>query len=176
MKSPVNEIRVKAPGVDTAVRICTKGQWEDLLIALKTKDEATLRTWVLGMTDKVSAYAPPIVYEVFCEAYKQGIDNIVETYSDFYALPYTPYDPEIVERGCSTTEKMELPIATYTEGLVREHTGLDFLQIQDLDILTYKLYLSDAMKLRILNARGSKKGTVYLNECYRFAHKINTGF
>lgn len=175
MRSPVKSIHVKIPGLDSQVAICTKGQWDELLIALKIKDTATLKSVALRLCDKLSAYAPDSIYLLFCDQYKKAIDEVKEKFADYYSAPYTPYDPEVIESG-KTKENMELPIMTFAENLVYIHTGLDFIQIDGLDYLEYCMYLSDAMKLRILNNRGYEKGTAYLNECYRFSHKINSGF
>lgn len=177
MKSPVRFVFIKAPGFDSQVPICTKGQWDALLIALKTKDKQALREWALSMAaGKLSEHAPASVFTAFCETYKAEVDTIKEKFSDYYGAPYTPYDPESAGKEQPGAENMKLPIITFAENLVHTHTGLDFLQIEELNYLEYCIFLADAMKLRIINNRGYEKGAEYLNECYRFAHKINTGF
>ena len=177
MKSPVRFIHVKALGFNSQVKVCTKGQWDELLIALKTKDTHTLREWALNMAaGKLSEHAPASVYTAFCEQYKAEVDDIKEHFSDYYGAPYTPYDPENAGGEGGNTENIELPITTFAENLVYLYTGLNFLEIEGLNYFEYCMFLSDAMKMRIINNRGYEKGAEYLNECYRFAHKINSGF
>ena len=55
-------------------------------------------------------------------------------------------------------------IATTWEHLVAQYTGLNILQVQELDILDYLLYRRDAFIYRMSQ---TEKGEEYLNKAWR---------
>lgn len=57
-------------------------------------------------------------------------------------------------------------IITYAERLICSHTNLNIMQLDDLDIVEFALYLRDAY---IIKCYQTKEGKEYLDKCYRIA-------
>ena len=68
-------------------------------------------------------------------------------------------------------EKLPFPIITYSERMVKDHTGLDFEKQNALPITEFWILLADAAKSRILER---PDGIDYLRECYCDMHRIST--
>lgn len=100
---------------------------------------------------------------VFLRAYKEAIEDYCQKNTDIFAVP---------EKVDFSEEKVQikLPIITASERLVHEHSGLSFAEINELDILDYRILLADSVKVNILS-RPDGKGREYLNECYDCMHK-----
>lgn len=99
---------------------------------------------------------------VFLSNYRNVVEEYCEKNTDIFGIPQ--------RLDFEDREKIKLPIVTASERLVREHSGLSFSQINELDILDYRLLLADSVKLNILE-RADGKGREYLNECYDCMHK-----
>lgn len=59
---------------------------------------------------------------------------------------------------------MRYPINTIGEKLVAEYTGLNFLQLEELPIDVYLLFLRDAF---IYRKNQTEEGRKYLQDCWR---------
>ena len=70
-----------------------------------------------------------------------------------------------------TGKTPKLPCITSGERLVYEHSGLDFIQQNELPVTEYWLLLADAVKMRIMQRSDSDE---YLEQCYQDMHRINT--
>lgn len=98
----------------------------------------------------------------FLTNYRNAVEKYCEENIDIFGIPK--------KEEFETEEPVRLPLVTVSERLVYEHTGINFREIDELDILDYRLLLADAMKWRILQ-RQDGKGREYLNECYDCMHK-----
>ncbi len=105
---------------------------------------------------------------VFLTAYKNAIDEYCERNKDIFEVP------ERVDFS-EEKEKLKLPVVTSAERLVHEHSGLNFAEIKELDILDFKMLLADSVKISILS-RMDGKGREYLNECYDCMHQNSSIF
>lgn len=101
------------------------------------------------------------------KAYREAIEKYCEDNIDIFGLPKS--------FGMDSGEECRLPVVTYAERLVYEHSGLSFDKISDLDILDFRMLLADAVKYKMLN-RSDGKGKEFLNECYDFMHRRSTLF
>ncbi|UKI16004.1 MAG: hypothetical protein L6V87_09935 [Ruminococcus sp.] len=81
----------------------------------------------------------------FVSGYIKAVNDYCEDFADIYGIPDKP-DFEHDE------EETKLPVLTFGERIVREHTGFDFDRINELDILDYKLLLADACKIKKYSA------------------------
>ena len=100
-------------------------------------------------------------------AYREAVEKYCEDNIDIFGLPKS--------FGMDSGEECRLPVITYGERLVYEHSGLSFDKIAELDILDFRMLLADAVKYRVLN-RSDGKGREFLNECYDFMHRRSTLF
>jgi len=60
-------------------------------------------------------------------------------------------------------EGIKYDIVTLPERLIHEHTGLNFWQIEDLDLVEYLLYFRDCM---IYMLSQTENGKEYLEKCW----------
>lgn len=109
-----------------------------------------------------------VTKKAFISSYIDAVEDYIKNNSDIFEIPHKD-DFE------SDSECLKLPVPTYSERLVYEHTGLNFSEINELNYLEYRLLLAGAVKVRILR-REDGKGTEYLNECYECMHKISDLF
>ena len=100
-------------------------------------------------------------------AYREAVEKYCEDNIGIFGLPKA--------FGMDGGEECRLPVITYGERLVYEHSGLSFDKIAELDILDFRMLLADAVKYRVLN-RSDGKGREFLNECYDFMHRRSTLF
>lgn len=104
---------------------------------------------------------------LFIKKYREAVEKYCEDNIDIFGLPQT------FCMDCG--EKCKLPVITYGERLVHEHSGLSFSEIAELDVLDYRMLLADAVKFKVLN-RADGKGKEFLNECYDFMHRKSNLF
>lgn len=103
----------------------------------------------------------------FLRAYRDAVESYCEENIDVFGLPEA--------FGSQYGERCRLPVITYGERMVYEHSGLSFSEISELDVLDYRMLLADAVKYKVLN-RQDGKGREYLNECYDFMHRKSNLF
>lgn len=151
------------------VGVCSKAQWDRLKAASTAGDTAVLSAVLSHMGVNLPDSTPSMLTEGFAEAYIKAVEAYCERYTDIFGIPEKP-DFENDEG-----EALKLPVMTFGERLVYEHSGLDFFQISCLDILDYRMLLADAVKVKCLR-REDGKGKEYLNECYDFMHRISNMF
>jgi len=123
---------------------------------------------------EIADIPPELVNDVtkkaFISSYIDAVEDYIKSNSDIFEIPRKDdFESE------SDSERLKLPVPTYSERLVYEHTGLNFAQINELNYLEYRMLLADAVKVRILR-REDGKGVEYLNECYDCMHQISTLF
>lgn len=150
-------------------RICSKRIYDKVTLAVSGNvDKKTLyvilgniapdaKLSVIGITGAVK----------LIKAYREAVEKYCEDNIDIFGLPKS--------FGMDSGEECRLPVVTYAERLVYEHSGLSFDKISDLDILDFRMLLADAVKYRVLN-RSDGKGKEFLNECYDFMHRRSTLF
>lgn len=109
---------------------------------------------------------------VFLYNYITAINNYCKANFEKFAIPEhldVPEGMDVEEE--EKREPLRYPLYTYEEHLVREYTGFNFKEIQELDILIYKFYAAEAYKVAVLK-RVDGTGTAYLNECYDYMKEM----
>ena len=155
---PVGRIRVP---------VCSKSVWDTLIISLSGNDDM-LRMAAKLLFANIPDDMPAASLREFTEGYISGIEEYCKENADIFMIPEKPdFEHDEVP--------LKLPIMTFGESVVKEHTGFDFDRISELDILDYRMLLADACKLRMLR-RADGKGREYLNECYDFMHGVSDIF
>lgn len=152
------------------IPVCSKADWDYLIYALAMDSQSQCVEAIkrIGVTD-IPDSAPAFIIKRVLSNYKAFILKFCEDYLDIFEVPDKPdFDGEFAE-------KLKTTIFTFEQNYIHNHTGLNFLQIQQLNILEYKMLLADAVKLKILS-RADGKGKEYLNECYNAMHKISNMF
>lgn len=143
--------------------VCSKGTFEQLKIGVNSE-----KIFSEIAADVPSELINDVTKKAFISSYIDAVEDYIKSNSDIFEIPHKD-DFE------SNSECLKLPVPTYSERLVYEHTGLNFAEINELNYLEYRLLLADAIKVRILR-REDGKGTEYLNECYECMHHISDLF
>lgn len=151
------------------IPICSKADWDFLIYAVALKQQKTLSEAVRRLGLQLPEHTPQKLLESILVQYRDAVEEYCESNMDIFNIP------ENLDFDTMNEEKLKLPILTFGESMVREHTGFDFEKINQLDILDYRMLLADAMKLKMLR-RADGKGKEYLNECYNCMHKISNMF
>ena len=153
-----------------SVGSCCKGDYDKIVLAVATAAGSGVYQ---QLTEKLLGKKPKAATDVGCyvflKKYRETLDKYMDGNIDFMRIPEKP------DFGKDDNKAVKFPIATCGERFVAEHTGLNFIEINQLDIIEYRLFLADAVKMRILR-REDGKGGEYLNECYNFMHKKSTMF
>lgn len=160
------EFIIPCPPLGAArVRVCCKKTWDIITVICKGCGSP------LQIKEAVNEIAPEINAELlgitcgmaFLKQYRDTLEEYMSRNKDYFGFP------EKLDFEAMNEEKCRLPVMTYAENLVHQHTGLNFIEIQELDILDYRMLFADAVKLRILS-RPDGKGKQYLNDCYDYMH------
>ncbi|MGN1090591.1 MAG: hypothetical protein ACI4Q6_09355 [Huintestinicola sp.] len=149
------------------VGICTENEYERIKLALDAKHESSLRELCRAIGADFPESTPIGICEAALGKYVEGIDKYCRERMDLYEIPKLP----VFFEEQPDEEELRMPIITIAENAIHEYTGLDFREIGELDVLTYRMYLADAIKLRILR-RKDGKGKEYLNKCYDAMHAL----
>ena len=154
-----------------SVGTCDKSTYDKIVLAVSA-GVSTNETY-FELAERIIGKRPRLATAAGCCAflrrYREMLDDYIDGSIDFMRIPEKP------DFGKSKTQEVKFPISTCGERFVMEHTGLNFIEIGELDIIEYRLFLADAVKMRILR-REDGKGGEYLNECYNFMHKKSTMF
>lgn len=163
------------PYGDVDCNVCSVEMWEQLSKALCLDDAAEyLRITATVIKDIPCRMPLKSSCKVFLQNYVKAIENYCDVNMDMLKPPeLVEFDFDFETKKNDT--KLLMPVFTYDEHLVSSYTGLTFKEISELDIITYRLYLADALKVNILK-RADGTGTEYLNKCYRYMHQIDDDF
>ncbi len=162
-EKPVFPVTLPPVGIIN-VPVCSKHTWDVINIA-RSGREIKRAAYLLA---EIPEDMPIQSLCEFVSGYIKAVNDYCEDFADIYGIPDKP-DFEHDE------EETKLPVLTFGERIVREHTGFDFDRINELDILDYKLLLADACKIKILG-RSDGSGKAYLNECWEFMHRKSSIF
>lgn len=162
-EKPVFPVILPPVGV-LEVPVCSKHTWD--VIGIARSDREIKRA--AGLLADIPEGMPAVSLRAFVDGYIKAVNEYCDAAVDIYGIPDKP-DFEHDE------EETRLPVLTFGEHIVREHTGFDFDRINELDILDYKLLLADACKLKILG-RSDGSGKQYLNECWEYMHRKSSIF
>lgn len=147
------------------VRVCSKRIWDIITVISKGfGSPAQIREAVKEIAPEINAELLGITCGMaFLKTYRDTLEEYMNRNKDYFGFP------EKLDFDAMNEEKCRLPVMTYGENLVHMHTGFNFAEIQELDILDYRLLFADAVKLRILS-RPDGEGKKYLNDCYDYMH------
>lgn len=145
---------------------CSKACWDKLCESLDLNDGAGLTEVLKGLIPKLPESTPMSIKQRIGTDYREKVEEYCEQLKDLYEVP-SKVDFEHDDKP------IKLPITTYGESIVKDHTGFNFDEIDKLSVLEYRMLLADAVKLRILR-RSDGKGAEYLQECYNSMHQIST--
>lgn len=159
-----------APYGDVRVKPCSKDIFEGVILALRNVDIDAIVSYTSAIIEEMPCSKPLVSScRAFLNRYLDALNDYCENEIDLLRLP------ERLEFGTDEKPKLLMPIHTFEEYLVHSHTGLNFNEIGKLDILTYRFYAAEALKINILK-RADGTGTEYLNECYKYMHQIDDEF
>ena len=150
-------------------RTCRKSTFDRIILALNSSFTAE------EMRSLLTEISPDTDFGImgltgarlFLGEYRNAVEKYCEDNVDIFGIPKA--------FGTDSGGHCRLPVITYAERLVYEHSGLNFFQIAELDVLDYRMLLADAVKYRILQ-REDGKGREFLNECYSFMHRESSLF
>lgn len=149
----------------------------DFIVAVITAEKPKSKDIVMGvemLIDEMPCKTPIIgACRVFLYNYVQAVVDYCKANFSKYMIPehLDVPDGDINGEGEEKKEPLRYPIYSYEEYMVREYTGYNFKDIQNLDILTYKFYAAEAYKVAVLK-RVDGTGTTYLNECYDYMNEM----
>lgn len=135
-EKPVFPVALPPVGIIN-VPVCSKHTWDVINIA-RSGREIKRAAYLLA---EIPEDMPIQSLCEFVSGYIKAVNDYCEDFADIYGIPDKP-DFEHDE------EETKLPVLTFGERIVREHTGFDFDRINELDILDYKLLLADACKIK----------------------------
>ena len=101
---------------------------------------------------------------IWTKLYLNEIEQYTRNNMDVLMIPASG-DSEDEEK-----EKCLLKIHTVVDKLVADYTHLSFIEIQDIDIIDYRLIAADAYKHMIMTNKPD--AVAYLNGCYCNMHEI----
>ncbi|MGN0665394.1 MAG: hypothetical protein ACI4KF_02580 [Huintestinicola sp.] len=144
--------------------VCSKGTYDIIRVICEgCGSPVQIKRAIEEISDIDAALLGIAAGTAFLRAYRDTLESYCDRNKDFYAFP------ERLDFEAMNAEKSKLPIMTWAENLVHLHTGLNFREIAELDILDYRLLFADAVKLTILS-RADGEGKKHLNECYDYMH------
>lgn len=149
---PVFKINVPAAG-EISCRTCTVGTYRRFEYG--TFNKADLGSVILGEM-------PPFLIStkiIFVKNYVEAIEKYCDENCDILRVPEDGNPPE---------KKCKLNVNTFYDHCVFQYSGIDFERINFMDIIDYKMLLSDSVKLMIL--QNKIEPVDYLNGCWCYMH------
>ena len=123
-----------------------------------------VRVEVVPATGKAGPQTLKAIEIIWARKYLAAIDSFVKDNADYLSVPTDGKD--------NSTEECRLKILTMPEKLAADYTGLNFMELLDLDIIDFDLIVADAYKHMIM---ANKPDAVkYLNGCYAYMHDLFT--
>lgn len=157
IKKPVFEIDVPTIG-KISCRTCSLREHKQV------KALRSLRSVLENVTDGDVPQTLKAIEIIWARKYLAAIDGFVKDNADYLSVPTDGKD--------DSTEECRLKILTMPEKLAADYTGLNFMELLDLDIIDFDLIVADAYKHMIM---ANKPDAVkYLNGCYAYMHDLFT--
>ena len=158
---PKFKVKIIIPAAEIIMDTPTKSDYEKMLFPSDTVNFAGY------LTETYAGIIIPFTFltaSAFISDYLSELKKYRNKNKDIMKIP------ERINFG-EQNEKLPFPIVTYSERLVKDHTGLDFEKQSVLPITEFWILLADAAKSRILERQD---GMDYLRQCYNDMHRINT--
>ncbi len=152
LAKPEFKIDVPLTGV-ISCRTCTVGTYRRLKCG--TFDPEDIKGIIIG--ELPSFLHSTLV--IFIRKYIAEIDKFCDENCDALKIPDNGEPPE---------KRCRLNINTFYDHCVYSYSGIDFERINDMNIIDYRLILSDSVKLMIL--QNKKDPVEYLNSCWCYMH------
>lgn len=157
IKKPVFEIDVPTIG-KISCRTCSLREHKQV------KALRSLRSVLENVTEGDVPQTLKAIEIIWARKYLAAIDGFVKDNADYLSVPTDGKD--------DSTEECRLKILTMPEKLAADYTGLNFMELLDLDIIDFDLIVADAYKHMIM---ANKPDAVkYLNGCYAYMHDLFT--
>ncbi len=159
-----------------SLKPCTKATYDfiaDVTMSAKPKTSDVVKG-VKMLISEMPCKMPIIgSCRVFLYNYVKAVNEYCKAHFEKYAIPEHLDVPEgtMGDEDGEKKEPLRYPLYSYEECLVKDYTGYNFREIQELDILTYKFYAAEAYKVAVLK-RVDGTGTTYLNECYDYMKEM----
>lgn len=149
---PVFKIDVPLTGI-ISCRTCTVGAYRRFECG--TFSEKDIESVIIGNM-------PPFLLStkiIFVKKYIEEIEKYCDDNCDVLKVPDDGKPPE---------KKCKLNVNTYYDHCVYEYSGIDLERINEMDIIDYRLLLSDSIKLTIL--KNKTDAVEYLNGVWCYMH------
>ena len=160
--TPTFRIAIPLPHVAVIVKTPSKADYYRMVASTDKKGmtEYMLRKygdrWDIPFTE--------VMATAFISSFVKDLDDYRSLNMDVMKIP------EQID-FMSVDREIKMPCLTSGERLVYEHSGLDFIQQNELPVTEYWILLADAIKMRIMQRSDSDE---YLEQCYQDMHRINT--
>lgn len=163
MPVPVFDVRITVP--ETVLRMSAPSKADYFRMTVPADPPALAGE----LAEKYGqAEAPPFLQTsalLFIADYFKKINEYREKNMDIMKMP------EQLNFGKENENKnIAFPVCSFSEKLVFEHSGINFIEQNELPITEYWILLADAAKIRILQG---KDGAEYLSQCYKDMHRIS---
>ena len=149
---PIFRIDVPAAGV-ISCRTCTVITYRRLKCGTFTAED------ISGI---IIGDLPPFLHStltIFIRKYIAELDKYRKDNCDILQVPDDGSEPE---------KKCRLGVSTFYDHCVKDYSGLNFAEINELNIIDYWLLLADSVKLMAL--QNKKDPEEYLNGCWCYMH------
>lgn len=149
---PIFNISVPTAGV-ISCRTCTVITYRRLKCGAYTAED---------ISDIIIGELPPFIRStltIFIQKYIAELEKYRDDNCDILRVPVDGSEPE---------KKCRLSVSTFYDHCVKEYSGFDFSEINELNIIDYWLLLADSVKLMAL--QNKKDPEDYLNGCWCYMH------
>jgi hypothetical protein len=151
---PPPKFNIELPAPQITITLDTPSKGDFYALTAGTDPVKILSRYTDAPLTGVTAAVLAIRYIEQLKAYR-------EANMDFMEVPHT------IDFGDTGTKTDKLPCITMAERMVYEHSGLTFLQQNELPVTEFWMLLADAVKFRLAG------NDEYLEQCYKDMHKIS---
>lgn len=152
IKKPIFKIDVPTLGV-ISCRTCTLSEYR-MILSHRDLRNIFERVVIGDIPQTLSA-----IYLIWSKNYLTALNEFFEENKDALEIPTDGQPPE---KNC------RLKIFTVIDKITADYTGLNFIELGELDIVDYKLLSADAYKHMIM--QNKKDAADYLNGCWCYMH------
>jgi len=160
--TPTFRIVIPLPRVAIIVKTPSKADYYRMVASTDKKGMAEYMLRKYG--DRWDIPFTEVMATAFISSFVKALDEYRDHNMDVMKIP------EQID-FMSVDREIKMPCLTSGERLVYEHSGLDFIQQNELPVTEYWILLADAVKMRIMQRSDSDE---YLEQCYQDMHRINT--
>lgn len=148
------QFKIEVPLIGTFLfSVCTVGEYKQL----KMQDSVRQIFEKLASTENLPDSMLHSSIEIWRIKYIEAVESYIESQKDCLCVPTD---------GSVGEEKCMFPVLTMEEKMFCDYTGLNFLQMNEINYIDYRLIVADAAKLNVI--KNKTDGIKYLNSCYGY--------